>query len=120
MYFGTYKKEDVDIRIPKNYNGTYFLEDTSDNKDGQDENTGARCEKTEDYHMKNSECDQKSTCTDGKWGFFEKLFGKDIKPCIPKFDAEDLLLLGLATFLFFSKNGDRECALILAMLIFIS
>ena len=35
------------------------------------------------------------------------------------FTGEDLVLLGLALLLFFTKDGDRECALMIALLLFI-
>ena len=38
---------------------------------------------------------------------------------IPKLQLEELIILSLATFLFFSKSGDKECALILLSLMFI-
>ena len=38
---------------------------------------------------------------------------------LPKFEGEDFLILGVAVFLFFSKEGDRECALLLLLLLFI-
>ena len=33
--------------------------------------------------------------------------------------SEDLVLLGIALLLFFTKDGDRECALMIALLLFI-
>ena len=38
---------------------------------------------------------------------------------LPKIELEELIIIGLALFLFFSKTGDKECALILLSLIFI-
>lgn len=35
------------------------------------------------------------------------------------FESEDLLILALAALLFFSKSGDKECALMLLFLLFI-
>ena len=37
----------------------------------------------------------------------------------PRFEGEDLLILGIAALLFFSKDGDKECALLLLILLFI-
>ncbi len=34
--------------------------------------------------------------------------------------TEELLILGAAAFLFFAKDGDKECALMLLLLIFIT
>ena len=33
--------------------------------------------------------------------------------------AEELMLIGIALLLFFSKDGDRECAVLIAILLFI-
>ena len=44
----------------------------------------------------------------------------NFKTFIPKMELEELIILGLAVFLFFSKSGDKECALILLALIFIN
>ena len=38
---------------------------------------------------------------------------------VPKIGTEELLLIGAALYLFFSKDGDRECAIILLLLLFI-
>jgi hypothetical protein len=38
---------------------------------------------------------------------------------LPKIELEELIIIGLALYLFFSKSGDKECALILLALIFI-
>ena len=39
---------------------------------------------------------------------------------MPTFDREDILLIGVALFLFFSKDGDKECAILLIALLFFS
>ena len=38
---------------------------------------------------------------------------------LPSLSFEDLLILAVAAFLFFSKSGDKECAIMLAVLLFI-
>ena len=38
---------------------------------------------------------------------------------VPKLGTEEILILGLALFLFFSRDGDKECALFLVLLLFI-
>ena len=38
---------------------------------------------------------------------------------MPRLEGEDLLILGVAALLFFSKDGDKECALLLLILLFI-
>ena len=44
---------------------------------------------------------------------------KSINP-ISKIEFEELIIIGLAAFLFFSKSGDKECALMILALIFIT
>ena len=39
---------------------------------------------------------------------------------MPKIGTEELLIIAVAAFLIFSKNGDIECALILLFLLFIN
>ncbi len=46
--------------------------------------------------------------------------GTRLGKLIPKIEIEELIILGIAAFLFFSKSGDKECALMLLALIFIS
>ena len=38
---------------------------------------------------------------------------------LPRIGTEEILIAGLALFLFFSKDGDRECAMLLLLLLFI-
>ena len=53
-------------------------------------------------------------------GRLKSLIKRDEGENIPfAFDFEDLLILGIALFLIFSKSGDRELGLLLAALIFI-
>ena len=41
-------------------------------------------------------------------------------PTLDKIGYEELLILGIAAFLFFSADGDKECALILLALLLIN
>ena len=38
----------------------------------------------------------------------------------PKIGSEEILIIAIAALMFFSKDGDKECALILLFLLFIS
>ena len=53
--------------------------------------------------------------------YFKWLIKRDIFPfSLPrKLDFEDLLILGIAAYLLLSKSGDKECAILLGLLIFI-
>ena len=54
--------------------------------------------------------------------FLKNLIPKSLLPRGGGFslDLEDLLIIGIAVFLFLSRDGDRELALMLALLVFIS
>ncbi len=39
---------------------------------------------------------------------------------MPKIGTEELLILAAAAYLFFSKDGDKECAIILILLLFVT
>lgn len=38
---------------------------------------------------------------------------------LPKLGTEEILIIGLALFLFLSRDGDKECAIVLALLLLI-
>ena len=38
---------------------------------------------------------------------------------LPKLGTEEILIIGLALFLFLSRDGDKECAILLALLLLI-
>ena len=53
--------------------------------------------------------------------FFKKGFDlKNFSPFKNGFGTEEILILGIAAFLFFSKGGDKECAVILLLSLFIT
>ena len=41
------------------------------------------------------------------------------KLSFPKIGTEEILIIGLAIFLFLSRDGDKECAVLLLLLLFI-
>ena len=55
-------------------------------------------------------------------GFLEGMLGSlNIKlPALEKIGFEEILIIAIAAFLFFSANGDKECALILLALLLIN
>ena len=57
--------------------------------------------------------------------FLSGLFGGGSIPFLssvkmPKIGIEEILIIGAALLMFFSKNGDKECAIILTLLLFIN
>ena len=112
MYTRSYA--DHEISIPEKYGGT-MLEEIEKAK---------ACEAHSNDHQENIKHDPISTTefpilrdilnwvgiSGGKTG---------IEWLIPKIGYEEMLIIGLATLLFFCSNPDRECAMILLALIFI-
>ena len=100
-------------RIPTGYDGTALSSDGI--KDAQ-----SPCEPACD-------CDCRNDCRESREkkepSFFDNIIGifggKKLGFSLSGIDTEDLLLIGLALFLFISKNHDRECALMIAALLFI-
>ncbi len=96
------------LNVPNEYSGVAFEKEEIPIHKDFDEGTKDSAEST------------------GLLGGLSGLFGKSLLKGgnIPffkgnfKLGTEELLLLALAAFLFFSKDGDRECALILLFLVF--
>ena len=129
MYTRSYFTDDKTVDIPENYDGTAFGGGITDTSEGDAEKRGSLSdeERTEG---------EKAAPTGNRIGisqFFEKLPLKSIFPIkdlgsyftghklIPeKIGMEEALILAIALYLFFSKDGDKECAIMLLLLIFIN
>ena len=93
--------------IPEGYDGTAFQE-------------VAQADVADEPHQDKTEVEQASSTPllSGLFGNISLPFLDGIR--MPKIGTEELLILAVAGFLLFSKNGDRECALILLFLLFIN
>ena len=109
MYSRSYYPEDTHPSLPDGYDGVAFsdrIEDIpTDVRPQPDQN--------------------EAVPTSGGASILSGLFGKGglfgiegIK--MPKIGTEEILIIATAAFLLFSKNGDRECALILLFLLFVN
>lgn len=123
MYSRSYYPESTDRPTPpENYDGTAFME-----RDGgeilNEETVEASVGESKEIPA------HKSIGSSGLFsggipllsGLFDKgglLGGLGLK--IPSIGTEEILIIATAAFLLFSKNGDRECALILLLLLFIN
>lgn len=141
MYTRTYQAEEEKITVPENYDGNAFREDRQcDPFPPQDISMPQTAEK--DLKCGNSQDDtQKATETiaecpgdfekkAGGDGLFASIFKSGHKasfldnlPFIKngKFDigTEEILIVAVALFLLFSKSGDKECAIMLLLLLFV-
>ena len=109
MYSRSYYPDETPPTLPNGYDGVAFSE------------------RIDDIPTDNQPLiEPKETVpTSGGASILSGLFGKGglfgiegIK--MPKIGTEEILIIATAAFLLFSKNGDRECALILLFLLFIN
>ena len=122
MYSRSYYPEPQErLPIPENYDGTAFQERENDDEPyaekaeestqtfagGRDQGTGgilssfARLPILSGLFV--------NGCTEGGGSFLP-----------PKIGTEEILIIATAAFLLFSKSGDKECAVILLLLLFIN
>ena len=68
-----------------------------------------------------SEKTPESVSTSAAPSLISRFIGGDIlsKIKIPSLQTEELLLIAAAAFLFFSKDGDKECAILILLIIFL-
>lgn len=125
MYSRSYYPDSPErMSLPENYDGTAFME-RNDTNAGDEVAEVSFSEKNEPPTQERTEQAGKTFSGFGNMPLFSGLFDKGgllgglgLKmPCI---GTEEILILATAAFLFFSKNGDRECALILLLLLFIN
>ena len=128
------------IIVPENYDGTAFMETVDEGAKPQGERKirvlgecSADAKMSPGDPQKNSEiCDTAAEEADVSVGaFFEKIpfggrlskwFGAlPISGILPKkFGTEEILIIAAALLLFFSKSGDKECAVMLGLLLFVA
>ena len=122
---------DEGIKIPDHYNGTSLLNQapSEPSRIAKELPRGEMKISPADESIEEEECvceaisEQRSARPSGDVlkGIFApigRLF-PSLAAITAEFGTEEILLIGLALFLFFSDSGDRECALILLALIFI-
>ena len=121
MYSRSYYPESNErLSPPNNYDGTAFMDrpeseiciEPSDLSQDENEDIQANCNPHSESLLGENHLFS---------GLFEKnglLGGLGLK--MPTIGTEEILIIATAAFLLFSKNGDRECALILLLLLFIN
>ena len=132
MYTRPYSDEGHGIIIPESYGGTllkdndYLNENTSPKEEINDEAKGKNpWEQREDTEEDTVHTSGDSTET---FSIFSRLpFAKYIPNSLKnvnfsfqKIGTEEIILIAAAAFLFFTKNGDKECAIMLILLLFLS
>jgi len=129
MYTRTYNEDVGEIIIPERYGGTSFGQKSADeSRDSSEQTEGAGknpWENEESIHTwappKNEEAVEASSFKEklSSMGIFSKIFDNGIFG-LQKIGKEELLILATAAFLLFSKEGDKECAIMLILLLFLN
>ena len=130
MYTRSYNDERSEIVIPESYGGTSLFDAKISDDSQKTQNIQAAepeknpWEKSEDVH---TSATPKEHSYDKDESFLSKLpfsdflsniFKKD-KFSLQNIGKEEILIIATAAFLFFSKDGDRECAIMLLLLLFL-
>ncbi len=135
MYTRSYSDKESPVSIPENYDGTAFKENEQDFKNDEQINSDAAfappffvTEREEEQNQNEAESagafsnltnkfSLKSLLPEGGiLGSLKKSFPR-FSP--PKIGTEEILIAALALYLFLSKDGDKECAIMLIILLFI-
>ena len=124
MYSRSFSDEDSGLALPQNYDGTAFLDGQKSEKTHTRPPTNAenavQADKTDTPSVSaiaTSKFPFSSILGAGK-NLFGGLFGGSFK--LPKLGTEEILIIATALFLLFSKDGDKECAILLLLLLLIN
>ena len=110
------------VSLPENYDGCAFREESLPQQDEVEE---ISLHKEEYVEKKAGQKEETAAVSLGEIPFLSGIFGKGsllggLNLRIPTIGTEEILLIATAAFLFFSKNGDKEVALILLLLLLIN
>lgn len=110
-----YPDQNERLSIPENYDGTALIESQQHNSEDLSEVSVNTAD--------SAEVSANTTANLGKASLLSSLFGStglNFGLKMPKIGVEEILIIATAAFLFFSKDGDRECAIMLALLLLIN
>ena len=128
MYQRKYYKEDAAVKVPENYSGMAieteeYIDEADVTAAGCDTPTHAVPMPPSMPQTRLHSVPDRSECAPRPHaGLYESVEGfcRRIGLHMPAFNREDILLIGVALVLFFSKDGDKECAIMLIALLFLS
>ena len=112
------------VSLPENYDGTAFIDSGQDNFNDTAEVSfiDSNIENLGDHHEEKKE--ESVFAGFGRMPIFSGLFAKggilgNIGLKMPQIGTEEILIMATAAFLFLSKSGDKESALLLLLLLFV-
>lgn len=112
-----YPEGNEKINVPNNYDGTAFMEKEQTESEIQPVSAN-QVQGMEDGNGSVPAGLQKMPILSGLFGNGSLFSHLNLK--LPTIGTEEILLLATAAFLFFSKDGDKESALLLLFLLFIN
>ena len=126
MYTRPYNNNIGEIIIPERYGGTSLgqKEDAETHDDISVNDKGKNLWENEEIHTEapiTSEETAEASATPSKLpfsGLFTSVFKNGVFG-LEKIGREELLIIATAAFLLFSKEGDKECAIMLILLLFL-
>ena len=123
MYTRSYSDTVGDIIIPEKYGGTSFVHSSAQEHHEAREQTHNPWEGQEQTTAREEDVGEiketSATPTKGGIGAMRSgLFKTDLFT-LPSIGREELLIIATAVFLLFSKEGDKECAIMLLLLLFL-
>ncbi len=126
MYTRAYNDERHGIVIPESYGGTALFDNPIEEAAAEQDKKEAEVSKNPWEEVHNEP--QKKAENEATASAFSRLpFGdffinifKNSNVGLQKIGIEEILIIATAAFLFFSKEGDRECAIMLILLLFLA
>ena len=123
MYARTYSDEQSGILIPESYGGIALSKaHPADNTTDEDRGKNPWEEEAEQTSSEAKEAEStQASATPSKLqipAFITNIF-KNSNFSLQKIGTEEILIIATAAFLLFSKDGDKECAIILLLLLFL-
>ena len=108
MYTRSIDPMGADLRIPSNYDGS-LLGGLGGTDDG-----GVHTTDTPTSGIPSCQGERKPP-----FSFFDGLF-KNGRFSLQSIEFEDLLIIGIGLYLLFSREGDKECGILLLLLLFVT
>ena len=116
MYTGNYYPKEDGLNVPRDYGGSTFVQSGNEPIGYTPEESGTT--------------DAKEAMSHGPFGTLAshlplgKILPEGLRGALHldkfKIGTEEMLIIALALFLFLSKEGDKECAIILFLLLFVN
>ncbi|MBR2466185.1 MAG: hypothetical protein IKB38_04570 [Clostridia bacterium] len=121
MYSRSYFRDtDVQPTPPENYSGTALAEEACEREEnGRDAVASVMTEESQSDNENTESVSVFSSLFRGESPITRLFSGGGIKSFISGIGTEEILIIAAAALLFFSKEGDRECAVMLLILLFI-